>query len=151
VFREPRFRARIERPPSPNLQRGRSIFNSVELLPNPSAVHSTAPVVHPNAFADKSRAVMVLLRRILSRRNSADSISIKLLREISSTLMDVLWYNAGAGSANAALPRVPFVRARLCKIGVLHNTTPSSLASSRPRRQSFRVSLVSVPRLCQSF
>jgi hypothetical protein len=36
-------------------------------------------------------------------------------------LYDALWYNAGASSANPALPRSLLPRTRLCKLGMFHN------------------------------
>jgi hypothetical protein len=58
LFREPRsVCARVETPPSPKVQSERLITNSVELLPIPSAKHSSAPVVRPKSFPDKTRAV----------------------------------------------------------------------------------------------
>eukprot|EP00978_Attheya_sp_CCMP212_P034260 scaffold142663_cov69-Attheya_sp.AAC.2 len=57
--------------------------------------------------------------------------------------MDVLRYNAGASSANPALPRSLLARSRLCKLGMLHNASRSSLASSWPRGQRRSPSVVS--------
>jgi hypothetical protein len=41
----------------------------------------------------------------MSRSISADSIPSNPFLDISSTSMDVLWYNAGAISDNSVLPR----------------------------------------------
>jgi hypothetical protein len=97
---------------------------SVELLLTPPIMQSTAPAVRPKEVPDKSREVMVLLWRIISRSDLADSISFKELSDISSTLMDVLRYNAGASSTNPTLPRVLPVKIRVCKLGVLHIASP---------------------------
>jgi hypothetical protein len=92
VFREPRVWARMETLSSIKPHQERSIFSSVELLPSPSAIHSTAQVVCPKIFPDKSRAVMILLLRRMSRINLADPIPINSLYDISSTLMVMLRY-----------------------------------------------------------
>jgi hypothetical protein len=133
VFRVPCVRARVEAPSSPKQQSERSMFSTVELLPSPPAMQSTAPGFLPNSFPYKSSVGMVMLQRTLSRSNLADLILSKSLHDISSTSMDVLSYNAGATSANPALPRLLHIKLRLCKLRFFRNALHSILASSRPR------------------
>jgi hypothetical protein len=51
------------------------------------------------------RAVMILFLRRMSRMMAADFKLFKVFLDVSSTLMDVLRYNAGASSANSARPK----------------------------------------------